>query len=248
MTTEHSTMTEIKAYKVWDAGTRWFHWINLICILGLTAVGLVILNAGSLEIANTGKLQLKTVHVWIGYIFAINLLWRFVWAFFGNTHARWPALLPGGKGYGARLRSYIGAFFSDKPQVYLGHNPAGRIAVTLLLILLSIQAVTGLVLAGTDLFMPPFGHWIAQWVAAPGIAPDTLVGYAPEMYDQTAYEAMRAFRKPFITTHLYSFYALMITIVVHIAAVVITDIREGGNIISAMFTGKKTLEGKPEDE
>ncbi|MGD9662706.1 MAG: hypothetical protein AB7U63_15680, partial [Porticoccaceae bacterium] len=74
-----------------------------------------------------------------------------------------------------------------------------------------------------------------------------LVGYAPEMYDQTAYEAMRAFRKPFITTHLYSFCALMITIVVHIAAVVITDIREGGNIISAMFSGKKTLAGKPED-
>ena len=59
-----------------------------------------------------------------------------------------------------------------------------------------VQAVTGLVLAGTDLFYPPIGSWIASWVAAPGIDPATLVPYAPEMYDKAAYEAMRAFRNP----------------------------------------------------
>ena len=31
------------------------------------------------------------------------------------------------------------------------------------------QAVTGLVLARTDLYYPPFGYWIASWVAAPGV-------------------------------------------------------------------------------
>ncbi|MCK9505504.1 MAG: cytochrome b/b6 domain-containing protein [Porticoccaceae bacterium] len=241
-------MTELKSYPVWDAGTRWFHWITVACVLGLVAVGLVIMNAGSLGITNDGKILLKTVHVWIGYVFAINLLWRFVWAFLGNRHARFSALLPGGTGYMARLRSYVAAFFSPTPQTYLGHNPAARLAIAALLLLLTLQAVTGLVLAGTDVFMPPFGHWIAQWIAAPGVAPETLVAYTPEMYDQTAYEAMRSFRKPFITVHEYSFYALMIMVVVHIAAVIITDIREGGSIISAMFTGKKILEGKPEDD
>ena len=40
-------------------------------------------------------------------------------------------------------------------------------AVTLLLLLLLLQAGTGLVLAGTDLFFPSFGSQIAAWVAAP---------------------------------------------------------------------------------
>jgi Ni/Fe-hydrogenase 1 B-type cytochrome subunit len=32
-------MTDLKAYSVWDASVRWFHWINLLCMLGLIAVG-----------------------------------------------------------------------------------------------------------------------------------------------------------------------------------------------------------------
>jgi cytochrome b len=35
--------------------------------------------------------------------------------------------------------------------------------------------------------------------------------------------------------------------VIHIAAVVVTEIREGGTLISAMFTGKKILTEEPED-
>jgi cytochrome b len=109
------------------------------------------------------------------------------------------------------------------------------------------QAVTGLVLAGTDLFYPPIGSWIAGWIANPGIDPATLVPYAKEMYDETAYEAMRAFRKPFITIHYYGFYVLIGFVVVHILAVVMTELREGGNLISAMFSGKKVLSGPPAD-
>ena len=89
-------------------------------------------------------------------MFVVNLVWRFIWAFRGNRYARWRAILPGGAGYWHALRSYVSAFLAGRPQPYLGHNPLGRIGVLLLLSLLSIQAVTGLVLAGTDLFYPPF--------------------------------------------------------------------------------------------
>ena len=145
------------------------------------------------------------------------------------------------------LRAYIADFKAGRPGQYLGHNPLGRIAVTLLLLLLSLQAVTGLVLAGTDLFYPPIGAWVAGWIANPGIDPATLVPYAKEMYDETAYEAMRAFRKPFITVHYYGFYVLIGFAVIHILAVVVTELREGGNLISAMFSGKKVLSGPPAD-
>jgi Ni/Fe-hydrogenase 1 B-type cytochrome subunit len=241
-------MSELKSYAVWDASTRWFHWINALCIIALAVVGLVILNAGGLGVSNSGKVALKTIHTWIGYVFALNLLWRIAWAFLGNRYANWRSVLPGGKGYFHAVRSYVAAFIAGPPEQYLGHNPVGRLGIAVLFLLIAIQVITGLVLAGTDLFYPPIGHWIAQWVAAPDVAPDSLVPYAPKMYDAAAYESMRAFRKPFALVHLYSFYLLVVVAVMHVAAVIITELREGGSIISAMFTGRKIISGRPVDE
>ena len=240
-------MTEYKSYYVWDVSVRWFHWINLLCVLGLIAVGVIILNDKALGVTNDGKILLKTVHVWIGYVFTLNLLWRLVWAFIGGVHARWRAILPGGRGYMNDVRSYLADFIAGRPRQYLGHNPLGRIAVTFLLLLLLTQAITGLVLAGTDLFYPPIGAWIADYIAAPGVDPATLIPYANDLYDQTAYEGMRAFRKPFITIHYYNFFVLLFFAVIHIVAVVVTELREGGNLISAMFSGRKVLNVPPAD-
>lgn len=241
-------MSEIKVYKVWDAPTRWFHWINFLCVVALIAIGIAILNGKALGINDSGKILLKTTHVWFGYVLTINLLWRMVWAFVGNRHARWRAFVPGGRGYWSSVRDYAAGLWSGKPQQYLGHNPLARISVVLLFVLLLIQAVSGLVLAGTDIFYPPLGSWIAGWVAAPGVDPASLQPYMPSLYDETAWQEMRSFRKPFITAHYYCFYATVLMIVLHIAGVVTTELKEGGNIVSAMFTGKKALTGKPVDE
>ena len=238
---------KLKTYLAWDANIRWFHWINLLCVIGLIAVGLVVLNGKVLGVSTEGKILLKTVHVWIGYVFALNLLWRLIWAFIGGEQARWRAILPGGHGYINELRSYIADIRAGQPRQYIGHNPLGRIAVTFLLFSLFVQAITGLVLAGTDIFYPPIGAWIASWIANPGVDPATLVPYAKDTYDTVSYEAMRAFRKPFITIHYYGFYVLLGLIFIHVLAVVITEIREGGNLISAMFTGKKVMSETPAD-
>jgi cytochrome b len=245
---QEASVSELRSYAVWDAGTRWFHWINVVCVIALAAVGITILNAGDLDVSNAGKVTLKTVHVSIGYVFVLNLLWRFVWAFLGNRYARWRSILPGGKGYFHAVRSYCAAFIAGRPEQYVGHSPVGRLGITVLFVLITCLAVTGLILASTDLFYPPVGYWIAQWVAAPGVEPATLVPYSPELYDSAAYESMRAFRKPFASVHVYSFYALVVVVVVHVAAVVITEVKEGGSIISAMFTGRKIISGSPQDE
>jgi Ni/Fe-hydrogenase 1 B-type cytochrome subunit len=240
-------MPELKSYPVWDIPTRWFHWINVLCVIGLIAIGVVILNAKVLGVTSDGKVTLKVVHVWIGYVFATNLLWRFIWAFIGNRYARWREIVPGGVGYWRSLSSYVASLAAGRRQQFLGHNPLARISVSVLFLLLTIQAVSGLVLAGTDIFFLPIGPWIAEWVAAPGIDPATLKPYSPHMYDEAAWESMRAFRKPFITAHYYCFYALALMIVLHIVAVVVTELKEGGGIVSAMFTGRKVLDKKPED-
>ena len=241
---------EFRYYSVWDRTTRLFHWINVICIIGLIGVGLVILNYKVLGVNNDGKFLLKTVHVYIGYVFVLNLSWRLLWGFIGNKFARWKALLPIGKGYWHSVREYIAGTKAGEPPQYLGHNPVAKLMMTFLLLLLTTQAMTGLILAGTDLYLPPFGHEIAEWVTGAGEEHDKIANLKPgstDDVDTEAYAQMREFRKPIVTTHLYAFYILLIAITIHIAAVVITEVREKNGIISAMFTGKKIMSKKPVD-
>lgn len=242
------TAHEYRSYRVWDAPTRWFHWINVLSVLGLIGVGLVILFSKDLGIGPDGKITLKTIHVIIGYVFVLNLLWRLVWGFFGNAHARWRAVLPGGPGYLRAVRAYAAAFMEGHPQAYVGHNPLGRLAVTVIFLLLIILAVTGLVRAGTDIYYPPFGGFVAEYVAKSGVDPETLAPYDVTMVDEAKFARLNAFKRPFGIVHKYGSYILIGMIVLHIAAVVITELREGGGIVSAMFTGRKVLTSEPVDE
>lgn len=238
---------EFHEYLAWDAPTRWFHWINAIAVLGLMATGTAILSDDALGISATGKVFLKSIHVSFGYVMAVNLLWRFVWAFFGNRYARWRAILPAGPGFVPASRAYVASFLTGEPQQYVGHNPLARIGVSLLFLLLLVQVVTGLVLAGTDLFWPPFGHLFAGWIVAPGADPGAVQPGASDLIDKAAYQAMREFRGPFVEVHEIAFYALAVAVVVHLIAVVLTELHEGGSITSAMFTGRKILTRKPPD-
>lgn len=242
------TTMSLQSYAVWDRPTRWFHWINFVCVVALIALGTAILYGKELGVTDDGKLLLKTVHVLVGYVFALNLGWRIVWAFFGNRHARWSGMLPFLRGYGTSLGTYLRGLARGDERPYLGHNPVARLMVSLLVLLLVVQAVTGLVLAGTDIYYPPFGYWIASWIAAPGVDPSTIVPYNDTGIDTASWDEMRAFRTPFITAHYWSFYALLFLIVVHIAGVVMTELREGGGIVSAMFTGRKVFDRDPADD
>jgi hypothetical protein len=107
--------------------------------------------------------------------------------------------------------------------------------------------ITGLVIAGTDLYWPPFGHWFAHWVAASGIDPSTVHPGASNLVDKAAFQGMRALRKPFVVVHEFAFYGLAIGILLHLVGVVFTELHEGGGITSAMFTGRKILTRKPPD-
>lgn len=238
---------KLEEYKVWDASTRVFHWLNVLCVLGLSAVGTVILNDGALGVSNEGKVILKTTHVWIGYVFVINLVWRLIWGFIGGPYARWRAVLPFGRGYGAQLAAEVAAIRAGRAQAYIGHTPLGRIAVTVLLGVLLLQGATGLILAGTDLYMPPFGKTIAANVAARGVDPSQVRPNAPETVDPEAYKAMRARRAPVVETHETMYFVLLGLIALHVLAVVLTEVKHGGTIISAMFSGRKAFASPPAD-
>lgn len=238
---------ECREYRVWDPVVRTFHWINLLTILCLAAIGLALLNGKALGLSADGKLLLKTLHVWIGYAFAANLLVRLVWACGDSPYAGWRDLLPVGPAFGVRLGRYLRALGQRASRPYVGHNPAGRLMVTLLLALLLVQGFTGMVLAGTDIYYPPLGGWIAHWVAAPGVDPAQLVPGDRALVDPVAYADMRRFREPFITVHETAFYLLALAAALHIAGVAFAELREGGGLVSAMITGRKRISGPPAD-
>lgn len=239
---------ELREYQVWDRGQRLFHWINALAVLTLAAIGIVILNSDALGIPDDpGMIALKTAHVYVGYVFVLNLAWRIVWGFIGGRYARWSALLPVGRGYGRRLAEFVRGLLSGRTPTYLGHNPLARIFLSALLLLLLVQAVTGLVIAGTDVYMPPFGSSFREWVAADTHDPALVRPYSPQTVNAAAYAEMRAFRSPVVRLHEYTFFALLALIALHVVAAIIVDIKEGGAIISAMFTGRKVHKDRPAD-
>jgi cytochrome b len=240
--------TQLYEYRVWDLPTRLFHWINFTSVILLIFMGLVMLFKKELGITSVeAKIGLKVVHVTIGYIFVSNLAVRILWGFIGNKYARWRTLLPS-SGYMDSVRDYIRSIKQGEPRQYAGHNPLGQLAVVVIFLCLITMAFTGLIRAGTDIYYPPFGSIAAGYIAQPGVDPASLVPYDTSAVDREKYDALKAFKKPFGTVHIYTAYLLMFLIVVHIAAVIRVEIKEGGGIISAMFTGKKLLNHAASDD
>ena len=110
-----NTAEPLKQYHVWDRTVRIFHWINVICVIGSLSVGIVILNNKVLGISTDGKILLKTIHVYIGYVFVINLGYRLVWAFFGNRFSRWKSIIPFTKEHRASFKAFMEGERNNSP-------------------------------------------------------------------------------------------------------------------------------------
>lgn len=132
---------------VWDLPVRVFHW------------SLVILVAAAWISVETGFM---TIHSWIGYGVLGLLLFRLIWGLVGSRHARFSDFVrtPG------HAWGYLKHLLRRDAPPYDGHNPAGGLMVVLLLLVLLIQAGTGLFANDDLLFEGPFaplvgGHWSA---------------------------------------------------------------------------------------
>lgn len=245
---EMNQQNALQEYPAWDRTTRWFHWINVLTVLALSAIGLVILNSKALGITDDGKVLLKTWHVYIGYVFALNLGWRLIWGFIGGRYSRWSAILPVGKKFKHQRQAFFQGLKTGNAAGFKGHNPLGRMMVTALLVLLTVQAVTGLVLAGTDIYKPPFGQQFKTWVAESPETMDLVKPYSDVGVDKAAYKEMRDFRSPFKDIHEINFFLLSFLIVLHIAGVVFAEVRERNGLILAMFSGRKVFSSRPLDD
>ena len=101
--------------RVWDLPTRVFHW------------SLVASFATAFLTAESEKL--RDIHVIAGYVLAGLIAFRLVWGFVGGGYSRFAEFLPTPAKVGGYLRSLV----AGRPQHYIGHNPAGAVAIFLLL-------------------------------------------------------------------------------------------------------------------
>ena len=162
---------------------------------------------------------------------------RLLFGLIGKGYERFGKTLPFYPGFSAELQ----AFKKDPDAAYKGHNPLGKLMVGALFLLLTVQATSGLVLAGTDIYYPPFGDYFAHSIAADKGQVDAIKPYSKDNVDPKLYQAMRDFRSPFITLHVYTFYALLMLIPLHIIGVVVAEKRQRSALVSAMINGVKYL-------
>lgn len=238
---------KIRVYEAWDINTRLFHWINVLCVIVLSILGLIMLNKGALGISGTeAGIGLKTLHVTIGYVFATNLIIRIIWGFIGPPLSRFSTLWPG-KGFKQELAAFKASVKAKKPQTFIGHNPKANVFLLVMFVLMTVIMVTGMVRAGTDIYYPPFGEFMAEYVAADGVDADTIKPYDEIGTDVAKLDRLKAFKGPFGTVHIYGAYLLWLLIAVHVFNVIKADARGHGTLISAMFSGRKHLPREPED-
>ena len=241
------TTNTSRGYKAWDLPVRLFHWINFLCVLILSFLGLIMLNKGAIGISGAeAGIGLKTLHVLVGYVFVTNLVVRIIWGFVDSKYSRWSSVLPG-KNFKQELKNYQASIKAGQPHTFVGHNPKGRISVIVLVLMLVIMTTTGLIRAGTDIYFPPLGAMFASQVAADGVSPSIIKPYDKTGTDPTKLAQLQSFKKPIGIVHVYTAYVLWLLILVHVVAVIRAERAGEGTLISAMFSGKKHLPREPAD-
>jgi cytochrome b len=237
------SLPQLRSHAVWDLPTRWLHWTMVLAFLPLTGSGLILWYYEVLELPRVGKVMIEDLHVIPGYILAAAVLARIVWGFVGNRHARWREMLTFSPSFLTAFWNHVADFVARRPYRYLGHNPLGSVAVVLMMTLMTVLAVTGLILS-------EFGAvyvQVREWLSALGLGgPNVSSTLASPDGEQLRLE-LRALRWQVLSVHRYAFFALAAVVVVHVVAVVATEVREGGALISAMITGHKVLDGDPLD-
>lgn len=110
---------------VWDLPVRVFHWLMVLSF------------AGAYLTAESERWRL--VHVTLGYTMAGLVAFRVLWGLFGTRYARFSEFVRGP----AAVRDYLQSLIQRRPQHFLGHNPAGAVAILALLALTVAVAWSG---------------------------------------------------------------------------------------------------------
>lgn len=124
---------------VWDAPVRVFHWLMVFCFTGayLTAE----------------EESWRLLHVTLGYTLGGLVAFRLAWGLAGTRYARFASFV---RGPGAVLR-YGRALMAGRPEHTTGHNPAGAVAIVLML-----ACSLAMVASGWAIYNDLGGEWLEE--------------------------------------------------------------------------------------
>lgn len=128
--------------RVWDLPTRLFHWLLVFLVAGLVVSGHVGGDA-------------TAWHARMGYAVLTLLLFRLVWGFLGGHWSQFRSFLfrP------ATVMEYLGG--RVHPDHLVGHNPLGAASVFAMLLVLLVQAGTGLFADDEIAFQGPLNRLVS---------------------------------------------------------------------------------------
>ena len=104
-----------KKILVWDLPTRIFHWLLVASFIA--------------AYVTSESEKLRDWHMVSGYLLAGLILFRILWGFVGTKYAKFLEFVRGP----AEVLDYLNRLFSKESKHYIGHNPAGAVAILLLL-------------------------------------------------------------------------------------------------------------------
>ena len=183
--------------RVWDLPTRLFHWL---------LVAMVVSSFATAKLGGNWMLY----HERCGEVILALLLFRVAWGFIGSPPSRFRTFLAGP---GAVFRYALTLFRRDADH-HLSHNPLGGWSVMAMLLVLFVQAGTGL-FANDDIATEgPLYKWVSK------AASDRLTSIHHVNHD-----------------------LIIVLVAVHVAAVLFHLIYKRENLITPMITGKKQREG-----
>lgn len=116
-------MTE--KHLIWDLPLRIFHWGFVVTVL-----------ASWYTSEQEG--EMVELHMQLGFVALALIVFRILWGVIGPKHARFSQFIPSPK----TLISYLHP--EKKSKAAPGHNPLGALMVVMMIVLISLQAVSGL--------------------------------------------------------------------------------------------------------
>jgi cytochrome b len=133
------------SHPLWDWPTRLFHW-SLVAVLPL-----------AWWTAEEGHYEW---HEWLGYGVIVLVTFRLAWGFIGSQASRFRSFLRGPR----QVMAYVGRGMREGAEPSAGHNPLGGWYVLGVLLLLLLQAVSGLFNSDDILFDGPLHHLVdSDW-------------------------------------------------------------------------------------
>jgi Ni/Fe-hydrogenase 1 B-type cytochrome subunit len=223
-----STLQEgrtIKSVQVFEAPVRVWHWVNAVAIVVLCVTGYFI---GSPLPTMPGEASahflmgyIRFAHFASGYILAVGLLGRIYWVFAGNYHAREMFTIPVfQKAFWREVlfmaRWYL--FLVPRPNQFVGHNPASRLAMFGYLLVSLFMIFTGFALYGQGTQPGSWADWMFGWVIP-------LFGQSQDVH----------------TWHHLGMWAMVMFMTLHVYAAIREDIMGRQSMVSTMISGRRTF-------